>query len=209
LRVLNAVLGVVFLLTFVSRPLLGAGWYWDLGNGIGFAAFGGLLYLTITSGRHLDVRMHQVLAFAVLFLTLAHVSWFLLGDPVVVEYLKFTAPDYMWLGIASLLLMIVLVQSALLPDRHRLHKDYSEFKYWHRVIAIASIFSATYHIVVSHFYIYSKPQILLFVAVAVAASFGRSIWRHSDELPLPTLATFLASCLIAIAVFSIVRNLPL
>jgi hypothetical protein len=209
LKVLNAILGVVFLVTFVSRPLLGAGWYWELGNGIGFAAFGGLLYLTISSGRHLDVQLHQVLAYAVLFLTLAHVCWFLLGDPTVVEYVKFGAPDYMWLGIASLLLLFVLVTSALMPDRLRLHKDYSVFKYWHRVIAIATIFGAAYHIVVSNFYVNSKLQILLFVTIAVAASFGHALWRRSDELRLPSLEAFLASVIIAILAFAAVRNLPL
>jgi len=209
LKVLSAILGVVLLVTFVSRPLLGAGWYWDLGNGIGFAAFGGLLYLTISSGRHLDVQLHQVLAYAVLLLTLAHVCWFLLGDPVVVEYVKFGAPDYMWLGIASLLLLFILVTSALMPDRLRLHKDYSVFKYWHRVIAIATILAATYHIVVSNFYVNSKMQILLFVTIAVAASFGNAFWRRSDKLQLPSLTIFLFSSSIVIFVFAVVRNLPL
>jgi hypothetical protein len=209
LKALIAILGAVFLVTFAGRPLLGAGWFWDLGNGLGFAAFGGLLYLTISSGRHLDVQLHQVLAYAVLFLTLAHVCWFLLGDPAVVEYVKFGAPGYMWLGIASLLLLFVLVASALMPDRLRLHKDYSIFKYWHRVIAIATIFSATYHIVVSNFYVNSKLQILLFAAIAVAASFGQAVWRRSDKLQLPSLTMFLSSCFVAIIVFAVVRNLPL
>ena len=209
MKVLNAILGAVFLVTFVSRPLLGAGWYWELGNGIGFAAFGGLLYLTISSGRHLDVQLHQVLAFGVLFLALAHVCWFLLGDPVVVEYVKVSAPDYMWLGVASLVLLFVLVTSALLPDRLRLHKDYSVFKYWHRIIAIATILSATYHIVVSNFYVNSKLQLLLFVTVAVTASFGHAVWRRSEKLQLPSLAIFLFSCSVAILVFAAVRNLQL
>lgn len=106
---LLATLAIVFLITFLGAPTMGAGWFWDAGNGIGFAAFGGLLYLTITSNRRLDVRAHQVLGYAVLLLVVAHAFWFLLGDATVVEFIKFGAPDYMWLGMVSLVLFIVLI----------------------------------------------------------------------------------------------------
>ena len=39
----------VFLATFIATPTLGAGWAWDIGNGLGFMAMAGLLYLCISS----------------------------------------------------------------------------------------------------------------------------------------------------------------
>ena len=52
---------LVFLLTLLAAPTLGSGWLWDLGNGLGFAAFAGLLYLT-ASGRLLrDPRAHRLI----------------------------------------------------------------------------------------------------------------------------------------------------
>ena len=132
MKALLATFAAVFLLTFLAAPTMGAGWFWDAGNAIGFAAYAGLLYLTITSSRRLDVRAHQVLGYGVLFVAVAHAFWFMLGDAAVVEFMKPGAPDYMWHGIVSLLLLGVLITVALVPDRFRVHSDYPAFKYWHR-----------------------------------------------------------------------------
>ncbi len=113
--VLIATLAVVFATTLLATPTMGAGWFWDTGNAIGFAAFGGLLYLTITSVRRPDVRAHQVLGYGVLVVAVAHAFWFLLGDAAAVEFLKPGAPDYMWLGVVSLLALGILMTVALLP----------------------------------------------------------------------------------------------
>ena len=39
MRVLLASFAAVFLLTFIANPTRGAGWFWDAGNALGFAAF--------------------------------------------------------------------------------------------------------------------------------------------------------------------------
>jgi hypothetical protein len=31
---------IIFLITFLGAPKMGAGWFWDAGNGISFATFG-------------------------------------------------------------------------------------------------------------------------------------------------------------------------
>jgi hypothetical protein len=167
-------MAVVFLITFLAAPTMGAGWFWDAGNGIGFAAFAGLLYLTVTSNRRLDVRAHQILGYAVLLLAVGHAFWFLLGDATVVEFIKFGAPDYMWLGIVSVVLLAILIITAIVPDRFRVHKNYPSFKYWHRVLTIAMIASAAYHIVVSNFYLDAWYQAGLFVLISLAVCLGRA-----------------------------------
>lgn len=209
MKALIATLAVVFLLTFLAAPTMGAGWFWDSGNAIGFAAFGGLLYLTITSNRRLDVRAHQVLGYGVLFVAMAHAFWFLLGDAAVPEFLKPGAPDYMWLGVVSLLLLGILMTVALVPDRMRVHKTYPAFKYWHRVIAIATLASATYHIVASDFYLGTWYQDLLFVLFAIAVSVGRAYWIKLGQIRIVSNAAYVLTSVLFGALFVTVRNLPL
>jgi len=206
---LAATLAVVFLATFLAAPTMGAGWFWDAGNAIGFAAFGGLLYLTITSVRRLDVRAHQVLGYGVLFVAVLHAFWFLLGDAAAVEFLKPGAPDYMWLGVVSLLSLGILMTVALVPDRFRVHKDYPSFKYWHRVVAIVTLASGTYHIVVSNFYLGTWYQAVLFVLIVIAVAFARPYWIKLGQIRIATNTTYILVSVIFSAVFVAIRNMPL
>ena len=208
MKALLATFAAVFLLTFLATPTMGAGWFWDTGNALGFAAFAGLLYLTITSSRRLDVRAHQLLGYGVLFVTVMHVFWFMLGDGAVIEFMKVGAPDYMWHGIVSFLLLGYLITVALVPDRFKVHRDYPAFKYWHRVLAIIAIGSATYHIVVSNFYLGTWYQGLLFAALAIAVAFGRGYWMRLGQLPIVNTGVYLGVSLLFAALFSAARNIP-
>ena len=208
MRVFYAIFAAVFLATFIARPTMGAGIYWDFGNALGFAAFAGLLYLTITSSRRLDVRAHQVLGYGVLLVAAAHAFWFLLGDAAVVEFMKLGAPDYMWHGIVSFLLLGVLITFALVPDRLRLHRDYPSFKYWHRVLAIATIATAAYHIIVSDFYLGAWYQGLVFALIAIAVAFGRPIWLRLGQLPIAKTTVYVAVSIGCAVLFTAIRNLP-
>lgn len=208
MKALLATFAVVFSLTFLATPTMGAGWFWDAGNGLGFAAFAGLIYLTITSARRIDVRAHQVLGYGVLFVAIAHVFWFMLGDGAVVEFMKLGAPDYMWHGIASFLLLGFLITVALVPDRFRVHKNYPSFRYWHRVVAIATIGTATYHIVVSNFYLGAWYQGLLFALLAIAVVFGRAYWLKLGQIPVARTSMYIVTSLAVAAAFTVVRNIP-
>lgn len=208
MKALLATFAAVFLLTFIATPTMGAGMYWDAGNGLGFAAFAGLLYLTVTSSRRLDVRAHQLLGYGVLFVAVLHAFWFMLGDGAVVEFMKLGAPDYMWHGIVSFLLLGYLITVALVPDRFKVHGDYPAFKYWHRVLAIIVIGTATYHIVVSNFYLGTWYQGLLFAGLAVAVAFGRSVWLRLGQLPIVATSVYLGVSIVFAALFTFLRNLP-
>ena len=208
MKALLATFAAVFVLTFLAAPTMGAGWFWDAGNAIGFAAYAGLLYLTITSSRRLDVRAHQVLGYGVLFMAVAHAFWFMLGDAAVVEFMKPGAPDYMWHGIVSLLLLGVLITVALVPDRLRVHSDYPAFKYWHRVIAVVTIATATYHIAVSNFYLAAWYQWLPFGLIAIAVAFGRQYWIRLGQLRIATVTTYVAISAVTVVLFTLIRNLP-
>jgi len=209
MKALLVVLSAVFLPTFLATPTMGAGWFWDVGNGLGFAAFAGLLYLGITSYRRIDVRAHRLLGYVVLLVAVAHALWFLLGDAAAVEYIKIGAPDYMWLGIVGLILLFLLVIISLLPDRQKVHKTYPLFLYWHRVLAVTTVACCVYHIVVSHFYLTTWYQVVLFIAVATAASFGRSWWIRFGPLPVVSPVVMLLMTVLFTGIFSVIRNLPL
>jgi len=206
MKLLLAIFGTVFLITFLAAPTMGAGWFWDGGNGLGFAAFSGLLYLAITSYRRIDVQAHRILGFAVLFIAVAHALWFLLGDAVAVEYIKIGAPDYMWLGIAGLVCLSILVIISLQPDRQTLHKTYPVFIYWHRVLAVLTIAFCTYHIVVSNFYLTSWYQAAFFIIVAIAVSFGRTWWIRLGGFPTVSPTMLLMVTIIFAGLFSTIRN---
>ncbi len=201
-------LAAVFLVTFLGAPLLGGGWFWDLGNGIGFVAFAGLLYLTITSNRRLDVHAHRLLGYAVFLLAVAHAFWFLLGDATAVEFVKLGAPDYMWLGIVSLILLAILIITATVPDRIRLHESYASFKYWHRVLTVAMIVSAAYHIVVSNFYLHAWYQGVLFALVSISVCLGRAYWVRLGQIDIAPPVVYLSICAVAVVIFAAIRNIP-
>ena len=130
------------------------------------------------------------------------------GDGAVVEFMKVGAPDYMWHGIVSFILLGYLITVALIPDRFRVHRNYPSFKYWHRVLAIIAIGTATYHIVVSNFYLGTWYQGLLFAALAVAVAFGRIYWVKLGQLPIANTGVYLVVSILFAAAFTALRNLP-
>ncbi len=208
MKILIATMAAVFVITFLAAPTMGAGWFWDAGNGIGFAAFAGLLYLTITSNRRLDVRAHQILGYAVLLLVVGHAFWFLLGDATAVEFIKIGAPDYMWLGIVSLILFVILITTANVPDRLRVHRNYPSFKYWHRTLTIVVIAGAAYHIVVSNFYLGTWYQAGLFALISLAVCLGRAYWIKLGQIAIASPTVYLAISSVLIIAFAGLRNLP-
>ena len=114
----------------------------------------------------------------------------------------------MWLGIVSLILFIVLVTTANVPDRLRVHKNYPSFKYWHRVLTVTVIGGAAYHIVVSNFYLGTWYQALLFAIISISVCLGRNYWVRLGQIAIPSPAAYLALSTVLIVAFAGIRNLP-
>jgi predicted ferric reductase len=144
----------------------------------------------------------------VLLLTVGHAFWFLLGDATVVEFIKMGAPDYMWLGIVSFLLLAILIITATVPDRIRLHENYASFKYWHRVLTVAMILSAAYHIVVSNFYLHAWYQGALFALLSVSVCLGRAYWTRLGQIDIVSPLVYLSICTVSVVAFAAIRNIP-
>lgn len=208
-KILLLLVAAIFLATFLSAPLLAGGIFWDTANGLGLVAMAGLLYMTIATGPGIDGHIHRLLGYLVLGFALAHAAWLLLGDPVVLEYLKPDAPWYMIAGLASLLLLIVLIIIALPRVRRHLHDRFSRFRIWHRAMALLTIFAAAGHIAGSGYYLASWYETALFIVlVAVVCLFQR---RLSAVVQLSPRAprVFLSVATAALGVFVLIRNLPL
>jgi hypothetical protein len=114
----------------------------------------------------------------------------------------------MWLGIVSVVLLAILIITAIVPDRLRVHNNYPSFKYWHRVLTIAMIASAAYHIVVSNFYLNAWYQAGLFVLISLAVCLGRVYWIKLGQIAIASPAMYLAASAILIVAFAGLRNLP-
>lgn len=193
------------LICLAATPTLGAGWLWELGNGMGFVAFSGLMFLNIPGASGKDIQTHKLLAYAVLGVVALHAFWFLLIDSAVIEYVKYGAPIYMWLGIAGFLLLTLLVYVALPERRLRIHKRASVFRIWHRGLAIASVCGAAAHIVLSGFYLHTYYQVIcIVVLLAVVISGGLKVAKNGNTA---NWRSYYLQGLLCVGLFSGIRNL--
>lgn len=206
--VLSVIIAMVFAMTFLNMPLLGAGWFWDLGNALGLLAYAGLLFQMIPGrpkGRL--VKRHEWLGYATLALGGVHAFWFLLGDGAVHVYLQPGAPAYMWLGLAALILLGVLTVLARMPERMRVHSTYRVFKQVHRWLGVGLVVAAALHIALSGFYLSVWWQVLLLAGATGAACFGRPLWTRLKTPPAASGRLYLMAGSAAVLVFVLIRDL--
>jgi hypothetical protein len=191
-------LGAVALISFLATPTLGAGLVWDTGNGLGLVAMGGLVYLVASSsaGSGIDLRAHQVFGYVLLL------------DPVMLTYIQPGAPLYMWIGCAGFLLLVAMMIIGMPQYRLRLHRRYATFRYWHRVLAVATIMAAAWHILGSGLYFGAWYQGLLLVALATAVCIGDRSWLRGAAITNSTSTVLVVTAIALAATFALVRNLP-
>ena len=207
MKTLGTIAAAIFLLTMLASPTLGAGWFWDIGNALGFCAFVGLLYMSYASANSVDVKAHRLLGIAVLLIAALHVFWLLLGDPVVVEYIRPDAPHHMWAGILAFVLLNVLILVGLPEYRLRIHIDRNNFRYWHRWTAIGVITASAWHIVGAGQYLRMPHQWIPMLAIAAIACFASRFSSHNNDLSSRSPWLFLGTTLLATSIFALVRNI--
>ncbi len=207
MKTLGVIAAAVFLAASLAHPTLGAGWFWDIGNAIGFCAFSGLLFLAYTGAPSTDLKPHRLLGNAVLLIAAMHVFWMLLGDPVVVEYILPGAPIYMWAGLVAFVLLNVLLLIGLPGFRRQIYRHRDSFRRWHRWIAIVTIAATCWHIVGSGHYLRASYQWAPMLAIAAAACFAPRFIARKSDLNAWASRQFLGFTLVATAAFALVRNL--
>jgi hypothetical protein len=196
----------VFSATFLSTHNPAAGWHWELTNGLGFAAFAGLLYLCPLIPKRHTLYYHQQISYAVVALVCAHGLAMLIIEPLTLEYLIPPAPLPMWSGLLALLCLILLIGSALLPVRSQAYQHHAAFKYWHRLLSCLAVAASSYHMIGSGFYLANPWQGWLLTLLALAALWPGLLARDraitvGSALRLPLLA------LVASLMFAALRNL--
>lgn len=184
---------------------MGAGWSWDIDNGLGFAALAGMLFLSMPGGAQRDVRRHEWLGYTVLAVVLIHALWFLLADGAAIEYIRPGAPAYMWTGIIGLVLFAVLVVLAAMPARMSVHKTYTVFRYSHQFTAIAGIAFVLHHVIASGFYLRTFYQAALLILLTLVVIFGRRARAQSSSRLTP--AGFVTISGLGAIAFAAIRNL--
>ncbi|MEM8498517.1 MAG: hypothetical protein AAF542_10880 [Pseudomonadota bacterium] len=199
------------LLLPVAGVLLGeraaAGWLWDWANGFGFAAFGGLIYLSL-QGRKSNLQLtHKDFSYAVIVLLAAHVILLLLKDSLVLDYVLPGAPMYMWSGVLALLLLLFIVISAVPGYRKCSFYDGYAFRRWHKPLSWVLIACAAYHIVGTGFYIRTPLQYFA-IALLLGPLFIPA--RFNDHVNITTYSPlgFLTAGVAASALLSVTLNWP-
>ena len=206
MRALAAFFILIFAVSFLGQPRLGAGWIWDLGQGIGFAAFAGLLFQMIPARRQGTGRAHARIGDAVVMFVLAHGFWLLLSDDALRVYLQPGAPLHMWLGLAALLLLTALSVLAHMPERMRLHRHYAQFRLWHRWLGALATIAAALHIVLSGFSLPGWPSVLALVALTLLCCLGRGAWGRLGAPFQARLSAYVVGGACFVAVFAMIRN---
>ena len=95
-----------------------------------------------------------------------------------------------------------------MSDQQESHYNDSRTDAW-ATVAVVTIISAAYHIVVSDYYLTAWYQAMLFVLVTLAAAFGRAYWIKLGQLPVATNVSYFVVSVVFGALFVAVRNLPL
>ena len=204
-RLFLVILVAFWLIIFSAGPLASGGRSWDFANGLGYAAYFGLVYLSLPLGARKDISQHKLLGYAVLVLTIFHAVWFLLSDNAAIEYIKTDAPPYMWIGICSLLIVGWLTYVSVAPVRLKVHKTFKSFKSWHTRLATVSILGALYHIFASGLYLYTVYQVLLITLLTIVIKYAPSYVQRTNN---PTSAlTFVGASFVAVSTFVLMKSL--
>lgn len=185
-----AVLGI----TLLPDRYPAAGFLWDLLDGLGFAALAILVFLGWESGHRASaprLRLHSNLAVAGSLLVVAHAIGFLIADPVLLEYVKPTAPLGMLAGLLAALGMLAATVTSYPGLRRRCYGTYKRFRWWHRTAGIVLLSLGLWHVAGASYSVGSVPGsgwngivrlvlLLPLVALLPLAAF----YRRADRRPL-------------------------
>ena len=176
---LSCILLCVLIITCTNYWGLGAGVLWNTAHGLGYAAFICLLYSCFSKPAKLNIVSHRLLGYLTLLLTGLHVVVLLITDPITFEYLKPSAPIYMWLGSFSAIFMVCIIISSLTRFKSLFYNSSANFKKVHRIMSWLIIAGSLVHIIDSGFYIFQQWQIIAIILVAFFSLWSIPIKRLS------------------------------
>ena len=198
---------LVFALALLGSSLHGDGWFWALGNSLGLLVYALLLILVINGRGGLGrSERHRWLGIAVIVTLVGHCAWFLIGDPITLEYLKLGAPHYMVAGLLSFGLLLLLSASSLVSYRGRSYSTYGSFRNWHKYLSVLAVVTALIHILLSGLYFSDYWQWGVLMLVSIGVYFAPK-WLKADysfQRPYIVLAA-----IAAVTVFVLIRMMQI
>jgi len=182
---------------------------WDWANVMGYLFLALVLLLFVYRGRvrsfprfsgRFFANLHRDMGYIAVLLLAGHVGLLLIIEPLLIDYLKPTAPLSILAGLIALVLMLALLVSSVPVLRRRLWPDYHLFRHVHRVMAVAILALVLFHVVTSGFYLDSalKTGVLSVLVIAAfvssvgggRADFAVSAARFRDSARYSQLITY-------------------
>lgn len=149
-----------------------AGILWDLLLATGYM---GLVLLAVLGwdsevpANRPRLRLHRNLAILATALVAVHAIGFLLLDPIVIEYLRPTAPLHMLVGVGAALALLAATVTSLPGPRSLIYRDFPLFRSWHRLLFGIVIVGSLWHTLGTGFTL-TRPWQL--VAISLLAGFA-------------------------------------
>lgn len=141
---------------------------WDWANALGYIALALTVLLFIYAGRprafppfsgRFFANIHRDFGYIAFALVVSHIAIMLSAEPLLLEHLKLTAPLHMLAGLASAVVMLLLVVTSTTSLRRKLWSGYQRFRSLHAWLAISALLLVLFHVVGSGYYLNSLWKI--------------------------------------------------
>ncbi len=192
--------------TLLVHPDQSGGWLWDVGNGLGYLAFAGLLYLFVDVGFGSRHRHHQWVGYVVLGAVFGHVLVLWLPDATLWHYTSIDAPWYMLVGLVAAGVLIAGLTVALPATRRYWHASHRAFRRWHYWLAMLILILTAAHILGSAFYLADVEKWLLVTLAAAAVLAPYLLSAETAQRKFASFPAWSVSALISLTLFIGVRG---
>ena len=151
---------------------------WDALMAAGFLAAGGISLLPVVTARRAvrlqrsasvaraGFELHELLSYLFVGGVLVHAVGLIVYQPVIIEYMKLSAPGYMLAGTASAVMLLLIVALSKRPRRR--FSRYNAWRRTHAMLSLSAIVLMTYHVTGSGYYL--VPSIWAWLLTAIVAA---------------------------------------
>lgn len=126
------------------------------------------------------LNLHSDLSYCVVFLLSVHIAGLLIIEPLLIEYLKLSAPWSMLAAIVATVALVALLISSIYRANLRLR--YRRWRIWHVGLSVVAMSFTAFHIIDAGYYFNNEYKKVVFVVLAAGPSlvaFGVARWHRS------------------------------
>jgi predicted ferric reductase len=173
-----AVAGAPLWVLLASSTPPGQGVAWDFAIGLGFAALGLMATmfwltarfrrLTLPFGIDAIYFFHRQVALLIVLFVLLHPLILFIEEPLLVRYLKPSAPLPLLLGVVAFVAIVLMVFSSV--ARRALHLHYDTWRRIHVTLAVAAVAATLGHVFGIHYYVSTPGTAWMWFATAAVTT---------------------------------------